>query len=87
MFRYQSEELKNKSLIKKRKEDFENRRKILDEENRKEKERLTLSHQWELERRLRETEMLCLLKESRKQAKTREIDSFRKNLNIQRVNT
>lgn len=87
LFRYQSEELKNKSLIKKREEDFENCRKILDEESRKEKERLALSHQWELERRLRETEILCLLEESRKQAKTREIHSFRKNLNIQRVNT
>ncbi|XP_060875980.1 DNA ligase 1-like isoform X2 [Metopolophium dirhodum] len=81
--KYQREELKNKGLIKNREEDFEDSKKILDEENRKEKERLTLSHQWELERRLRETEMLCLLEESRKQAKTREINSFRKNLNLQ----
>jgi len=87
LFRYQKEELKNNDLIKKREEDFKDSKKILDEENRKEKERLTLSHQWELERRLRETEMLCLLEESRRQAKTREINSFRKNLNLQRVNT
>ncbi|CAI6377045.1 unnamed protein product [Macrosiphum euphorbiae] len=81
--KYQREELKNKGLIKNREEDFEASKKILDEENRKEKERLTLSHQWELERRLRETEMLCLLEESSKQAKTRETNCFRKNLNLQ----
>jgi len=86
LFRYQREELKNKGLIKNREEDLQDSKKILDEENRKKKERLTLSHQWELERRLRETEMLCLLEESRKQAKTREINCIRKNLNLQRVN-
>ncbi|XP_003240302.1 DNA ligase 1 [Acyrthosiphon pisum] len=84
--KYQREKLKNKDLIKNREEDFKDSKKILDEENRKEKERLTLSHQWELERRLRETEMLCLLEESRKQAKTRKINCFRKNLNLQRDN-
>jgi len=87
LFRYQREELKKKNLMKKREEDFEDSKKILDEENKKEKERLTLSHQWELERRLRETEMLCSLEESHKQAKTREIKNFRENLNLQRVNT
>lgn len=87
LFRYQREELKKENLIKKREEDFEDSKKILDEENRKEKERLTLSHQWELERRLRETEVLCSLEESRKQAKTREINNFRENLNLQSVNT
>lgn len=87
LFRYQREELKKKDLMKKREEDFEDSKKILDEENRKEKERLTLSHQWELERRLRETEMLRSLEELRKQAKTREMKSFRENLNLQRVKT
>ncbi|XP_029341207.1 uncharacterized protein LOC103307923 [Acyrthosiphon pisum] len=84
--KYQREKLKNKDLIKNREEDFKDSKKILDDENRKEKERLTLSHQWELERRLRETEMLCLLEESRKQAKTRKNYCFRKNLNLQRDN-
>ncbi|XP_022168579.1 trichohyalin [Myzus persicae] len=84
--KYQREELKKKDLMKKREEDFEDSKKILDEENRKEKERLTLSHQWELERRLRETEMLRSLEELRKQAKTREMKSFRENLNLQRDN-
>jgi len=73
--------------MKKRKEDFENNKKIVDEENRKKKERLTLSYQWELERNLRETEMLRSLETSRKQAKTREMNRFRENLNLQRVNT
>lgn len=87
MFRYQEEELKKNVLMKKRIEDFENNKKILDEENRNEKERLTLSYQWELERNLRETEMLRSLETSRKQAKTREMNRFRENLNLQRVNT
>jgi len=87
LFRYQEEELLKKSLTKKREEDLQNYKNFLDEENRKEKERLILSRQWELERNLRETEMLRSLENSRYQAKTREMNHFRKNLNLQRVNT
>lgn len=85
MFRYQKEELEKKELIEKRKKNFEDSKKFWDEKNTKEKDRLTLSHQWEVERRLRETEMLNKLENSRRQAKTRETNNFRKNLDLQRV--
>lgn len=85
MFRYQIEEYKKNDLKKKRKKDFENNKKILDEEIKKEKERLTLSRQWELESRLRETEMLRSLEKSQRLEKNRKINSFRENLNLQCV--
>ncbi|XP_026822616.1 vicilin-like seed storage protein At2g18540 [Rhopalosiphum maidis] len=81
--KYQREELKKKVLMKKREKDFEDNKKIWDEEIKKEKERLTLSHQWEMERCLRETEMLRSLEESRRREKIREMNSFRENLNLQ----
>lgn len=84
MFRYQREEQKKNDLKKKREKDFEDN-KILDEEIKKEKERLTLSHQWELERRLREAEMLRSLEKSQRLEKNRKINSFRENLNLQCV--
>jgi len=84
LFRYQREEQKKNDLKKKREKDFEDN-KILDEEIKKEKERLTLSHQWELERRLREAEMLRSLEKSQRLEKNRKINSFRENLNLQCV--
>ncbi|CAH1725223.1 unnamed protein product [Aphis gossypii] len=81
--KYQREEQEKNDLKKKREKDFEDNKKILDEEMKKEKERLTLSHQWELERRLRETEMLRSLEESQRLEKNRKINSFRENLNLQ----
>jgi len=53
LLRYQREEHKKNDFKKKREKDFEDNKKILDEEIKKEKERLTLSHQWELERYVR----------------------------------
>ncbi|XP_025195475.1 LOW QUALITY PROTEIN: coiled-coil domain-containing protein 173-like [Melanaphis sacchari] len=81
--KYQKEELIKKHLIKKRKKDFEDYKKILDEQIEKEKNRLTLSQKWEMERCLRETEALRSLDESRRQEKAREMNSFRKNLYLQ----
>ncbi|KAF0762981.1 inner centromere protein-like [Aphis craccivora] len=81
--KYQREENKKNDLKKKREKDFEDNKKIVDEEIKKEKERLTLSHQWELERRLRETEMLRSLEESQRLEKNRKTNSFRENLNLQ----
>ncbi|KAE9541124.1 hypothetical protein AGLY_004369 [Aphis glycines] len=80
---YQREEHEKNDLKKKREKDFEDNKKMLDEEMKKEKERLTLSHEWELERRLRETEMLRSLEESQRLEKNRKINSFRENLNLQ----
>lgn len=72
-------------MKKKRKKDFEDEKKILDEEHRKEKERLALSWQWELERRERESVVLRELEELQRQAKMKEIKSFRENLDVQSV--
>lgn len=72
-------------MAKKRRKDLENAKTTFDEENQKEKERLMLSHQWELERRLRETKVLCDLEKLRKQAKINEMNSFRDILDIQCV--
>lgn len=64
-----------------------NTKKLYDEEARKEKERLALSYQWEVERRLREAQVLRELEESRRQAKIEEMNRFRKQLDLQRVSS
>lgn len=85
IFRYQNEQLREVELVKKRRKDMEDAKTAMDEEDRKEKERLMLSHQWELQRRLRDTKVLCNLEQLHKQAKINEIKNFREVLDIQCV--
>lgn len=77
--------MRNEELKKNRLKDYENEKKNSDEEHKKEKERLALSWQWELERRERESVVLRELQELKRQAKMKETNSFRENLNIQCV--
>lgn len=83
--RYQEDRLRKEELARKRKEDFEEYKKLLDEENQKEKERLALSRQWELNRRIRETAVLNDLEKLHKQAIIDEKNHFRENLDAQCV--
>lgn len=83
--RYQEERIRKEELARRRKEDFEEYKKLLDEENQKEKERLGLSRQWELNRRMRETEVLNDLEKLHNQAIIDEKKHFRKHLDAQCV--
>lgn len=83
--RYQEERIRKEELARKKKEDFEEYKKLLDEENQKEKERLALSRQWELNRRMRETEVLNDLEKLHNQAIIDEKKHFREHLDAQCV--
>jgi len=85
LYRYQKEQLRIEELFKKRKIDLEKEKKRFDEETKKEKERLQLSRQWELERRLQETEALRDFEESRRRANINKMKGFRENLDTQCV--
>lgn len=85
--RFKIEELRKEEVKNKLKTELVNTKKLYDEEARKEKERLALSYQWEVERRLREAQVLRELEESRRQAKIEEMNRFRKQLDLQRVSS
>lgn len=74
-----------KELAERRKKDLNDFKKLFDEEDRKEKERLALSRNWEFERRKRETQMLQDLEVLCRQTKIYEMNRYREHLDIQCV--
>jgi len=72
-------------LKKRKKRDFEDGQKAIDEERRKENERLALSRQWELDRRLLETQVLYDLEKSNRQESIRQKNRYREQLDAQCV--
>jgi len=73
------------ALEKKRKKDFEEDCKLLDEKKRKDNEKSASSRRWEHDRRLRETEMLDNHQQLRKQAIISKSNRFREHLDAQCV--
>lgn len=79
------DESRKKELAEKRIKELNDFKKFFDEEIKKEKERLTLSTEWESKRHKQETKMLTNLREASCRKKIDEMNRFREQLDIQCV--
>lgn len=85
LFRYIKDDRREKELAEKRKKDLNDFIKNVDEKNQKEKERLTLSTEWESKRNKQDTTILTNLRESSCRKKIDAMNCFREQLDIQCV--
>lgn len=72
-------------MAEKSKKDLNDLKKIFDEEKQNEKERLTLSTEWESKRNKQDAKLLTNLRESNCRKKIDEMNRFREQLDIQCV--
>ncbi|XP_050421048.1 trichohyalin-like isoform X2 [Adelges cooleyi] len=84
--RYRREEAEKRAVVKKRAEEMEEQMKVMDQERRKEQERLALSFQWERQRREREMEVLKESDLAKKRAEHEAKKKFREYLDLQSSN-